>query len=145
MLFLMGKDVIYTIDEIYNLFIWDPSLSPEENEARIARGMALAAKVRYLYPFIQPMLPGHSKSAWDPCARVLAARSDDELEPHLYQLFEWLQDRNWPGADIIWDRLLRFPFSRLESFHSLACTVARRTDDEVWLEVLEDFRKEARK
>lgn len=133
------------IDEIYDLFIWDAAMTPEEYEARVARGLALARKVRYLHPFLLPIVPGHSKSVWDPCARVLAERTDDELAPYLHQLFEWLQDMNWPGADIIRDRLLQMPFSRLESACDFAVTVARRTEDEGWLEVLEDFKAEALK
>lgn len=131
------------IDEIYDLFIWDAALPPEEYEARVARGLALAEKVRYLYPFLQPMIPGHTKSVWEPCAQVLAARSDEALEPYLYQLFEWLRDLTWPGADLIRDRLLRIPFPRLEDSWKCSVTIARREEDEGWLEVLENFKKEA--
>lgn len=133
------------IDEIYDLFIWNAAMTPEEYEARVKQGLALAERVRYLYPFLQPMIPGHSKSVWEPCARVLAVRSDEALEPYLYQLFEWLQDLTWPGADIIRDRLLKIPFPRLEDSWKLSVTIARREEDELWLENLEDFKKEARK
>ena len=133
------------IDEIYDLFIWNAVMTPEEYEARVKKGLALAERVRYLYPFLQPMIPGHSKSVWEPCARVLAARSDEALEPYLYQLFEWLQDLTWPGTDIIRDRLLKIPFPRLEDSWKLSVTIARREEDELWLENLEDFKKEAQK
>lgn len=133
------------IDEIYDLFIWNAAMTPEEYEARVKKGLALAERVRYLYPFLQPMIPGYSKSVWEPCARVLAARSDEALEPYLYQLFEWLQDLTWPGADLIRDRLLKIPFPRLEDSWTLSVTIARREEDEGWLENLEDFKKEARK
>ena len=133
------------IDEIYELFIWDSTLGTNEYEARVAKGLALAEKVHYLYPFLQPIIPGHSKSVWDPCAQVLAARSDEELEPHLPQLFEWLQDMNWPGADTIRDRLLRFPFFRLEAWYDFAAMEAHRNNDETWLNNLEEFKKAALK
>lgn len=133
------------IDEIYELFIWDSSLSTNEYEARVAKGLALAEKVHYLYPFLQPIIPAHSKSVWGPCAQVLAVRSDEELEPHLPQLFEWLQDMNWPGADTIRDRLLRFPFFRLEAWYDFAAMEAHRNNDETWLNNLEEFKKAALK
>ena len=145
MCYLALKEVIILIDEIYELFIWDSTLSTNEYEARVAEGLDLAEKVHYLYPFLQPIIPGHSKSVWEPCAQVLAARSDEELEPHLPQLFEWLQDMNWPGADTIRDRLLRFPFSRLENWYDFAVREARRNKDAGWLDVLAKFKKDALK
>lgn len=132
-------------DEIYDLFLWDSTLSFEEYEARIARGMELAGQVRYLYPFLQPILPQPTKAHCEPCARVLSARSDAELEPYLYRLFEWLQDMNWPGAERIWDRLLQIPFLLLAPMYRVAVSEARRTKDEGWLKNLEAFRKEAQK
>lgn len=145
MCYLVLKEVIILIDEIYELFIWDSTLGQDEYEARVAKGLALAEKVHYLYPFLQPIIPGPSKSVWEPCAQVLAARSDDELEPHLPQLFEWLQDLSWPGAVTIRDRLLRFPFSRLEGWYDFSVIEALRSSDEVWLANLEEFKKEALK
>ena len=133
------------INEIYDLFIWNAAMTPAEYEARVKQGLALAERIRYLYPFLQPMIPGHSKSVWEPCARVLAACSDEALEPYLYQLFEWLQDLSWPGAVTIRDRLLRFPFSRLEGWYDFSVIEALRSSDEVWLANLEEFKKEALK
>ena len=37
------------IDEIYDLFIWNAVMTPEEYEARVKKGLALAERVRYLY------------------------------------------------------------------------------------------------
>ncbi len=133
------------IDEIYELFLWDSTLNPEEYNTRIQRGLELASKVRYLPPFLQPILPQRTKSHWEPCAQVLAARSNNELRPYLYPLFEWLQDMNWPGADTIRARLLHFPFPELEPCYRIAVAEARRTNDDIWLEELEAFKSEALK
>lgn len=35
-------------------------------------------------------------------------KSDEELEPYLISLFEWVQDMNWPGATLIFNRLLMY-------------------------------------
>ncbi len=131
-----------TLDEIYESFIWDASYNDEEYESKIAIGINEAKKYKYLYPFIQPIIPKKSKSIWEPCARVIALKSDDELEPYLYLLFEWLQDLNWPGADVIFDRLLNMPFALLEDALNHCKWRAKRENDELWLMALEDFSKQ---
>ena len=97
------------IDEIYELFIWGSSYTTEELTRREQQGLELAKSVKFLFPFIQPFLPDNSKSAWEPCAKVIADRSDEELVPYLDLLFEWLQDLSWPSAEIILDRLSKMP------------------------------------
>ena len=133
------------IDEIYDLFIWDMDLSYEENMARRNLGLELAGQVRYLPPFLQPILPRATKSHWEPCAQVLASRSDDELELYLYPLLEWLQDMNWPGADTIYERLLRFSYPRLEPRLDFMIKMARKQGDNDWLEILKLLREQAGK
>ena len=135
-----------TIDDIYDLFSWDASYSDEEYNARVERGLAEARKLRNIYPFIQPIIVPmeKSKSVWEPCAKVIALKSDEELKPFLCMLFEWLQDMNWPGADIIFNRLTRIPFSKLESDFQLSRKRAEAGDDEVWLEWLEEFEAKAK-
>ena len=79
-----------TLDEIYESFIWDASYTVEEYESKISVGINEAKKYKYLYPFIQPVIPEKSKSIWEPCAKVIALKSDEELKPYLCLLFEWL-------------------------------------------------------
>lgn len=131
-----------TLDEIYESFIWDASYTDEEYESKIAVGINEAIKYKYLYPFIQPIIPKKSKSIWEPCARVIALKSDEELKPYLYLLFEWLQDLNWPGAYVIFDRLLKMPFVLLEGELNYCKIRAKRENDELWLMALEDFSKQ---
>ena len=131
------------LDEIYDLFMWNSSYSEEEFAAREARGIAEASKLRNLYPFILPTVlpPEKSKGVWDSCAKVVAMRSDEELEPYLCHLFEWLQDMNWPGAVKIYNRLSQIPFAKLEPVLRYCKQRAQETDDEMWMTALEDFQK----
>ena len=131
-----------TLDEIYESFIWDASYTNEEYESKIAIGINEAKNYKYLYPFIQPLIPGKSKCIWEPCARIVALKSDEELKPYLYLLFEWLQDLNWPGAYVIFDRLLKMPFSLLENELEHCKWRAEKENDELWLMALEDFSKQ---
>ena len=127
------------LDEIYNLFTWSAAFSQEEYDGRVSKGIAEASKLNNIYPFIQPVLAGglSNESVWEPCARVVAMKSDEELQPYLMLLFAWLQDKNWPGADIIFERLSRIPFWMLEKEFYISRNCAINTNDEVWLEVLD--------
>lgn len=131
-----------TLDEIYESFIWDQSYTDEEYENKIAVGINEARKFKYIYPFIQPLIPEKRVCIWEPCARVIALKSDEELKPYLYLLFEWIQDLNWPGAHIIYDRLSEFPFSALEETYSLCKSRAEKEHDSMWLMALNDFAKQ---
>ena len=131
----------YSIDELYNLFMWDNQLSNEENEAKAQKGIEAARQIKNIFPFIQPIIvpPEKNKSVWEPCAKVVAMRSDEELEPYLFVLLEWLQDTNWPGALIIYDRLIRMPYSLLEFPYTHSRKMAEQTNDTCWLSALEDL------
>lgn len=126
------------IDEIYDLFTWDPSLSDAEYDARVERGIAEASKLKNIYPFIQPIVAGcNSKSVWEPCAKVVALKSDEELEDYMHLLLEWLQDMNWPGAEIIFERLSQIPSAIIRDTVEFCMNRAKRDNDEVWLHTLE--------
>lgn len=130
------------IDEIYELFTWDLNCTPEENAAREAKAMAEARKLKNLHPFFQPIIVSTrpSKSAWDPCARLIVERSDEELKPYLFPLLEWIQDMNWPGADTIFERLRAMPYEMIESHICFCKRIAAQTNDEIWMENLDALR-----
>ena len=80
---------------------------------------------------------------WDNCAKILAKRPDSDLEPYLYQLFEWLLDMNWPGAFCIWKRLLRYGKSDWYDKVLNACiNKSKAIDEEIWLNNLLEFQKQ---
>lgn len=127
-----------TIDEIYDLFTWDASYSNEEYDARVGQGIAEARKLRNIFPFIQPIVAGiNSKSVWEPCAKVVALKSDEVLEEYMYLLLQWLQDMNWPGAEIIFDRLSQIPSEKIRDYVEFSRNRAKRDNDEIWLNTLE--------
>ena len=75
-----------TLDEIYESFIWDSSYTDEEYESKISVGINEAKKYKYLYPFIQPIIPEKSKCIWEPCARIVALKTDDESENRIHSI-----------------------------------------------------------
>lgn len=131
------------LDEIYDLFIWAASYSEEEYAAREARGIAEAGKLKNLYPFIQPIIlpPNKSKGVWGSCAKVIVLRSDEELQPYLYLLFQWLQDMNWPGAEIIFDRLAQMSPAKINDALLFSKQSAQKNGDSGWICTLEEFEK----
>ena len=131
-----------TIDDIYALFAWDASFSNEEYNARVDRGIAEAGKLKNIYPFIQPIVAGrNSKSVWEPCAKVIALKSDEELDDYMYRLLEWLQDMNWPGAEIIFERLSQIPYAKIQDYVEFSIHRAKREQDEIWLDTLEALKE----
>ena len=131
-----------TIDDIYDLFAWDASFSNEEYNARVDRGIAEAGKLKNIYPFIQPIVAGrNSKSVWEPCAKVIALKSDEELDDYMYRLLEWLQDMNWPGAEIIFERLSQIPYAKIQDYVEFSIHRAKREQDEIWLNTLEALKE----
>ena len=89
------------IDAILRLLDWKQS---EENQIK---GLRMAKEVQCIKAFFRPITQWASKGLWDNCALVIAERSDTELKPYAQEMLLWLEDMNWPGAEIIQQRLLR--------------------------------------
>ncbi len=118
------------IDEIFELMSWD------NDESAQIHGIEEAKKIRHLSVLFQPM---ESKSVWENCAKVLADKSDEELKLYLIDMFKWLQDMNWPGADIIYGRLREMPFEFIKTEYNICLLSAKGSGDSVWEKVLYDF------
>ena len=134
--------MMLNMDDIYDLFTWDSSYSEEEYDARVEQGISEARKLRNIYPFIQPIVAGkNSKSVWEACARVIVLKSDEELEEYMYLLLEWLQDMNWPGAEIMFERLSEIPVVKIQSYIEFSMNCAKRDNDEIWLKTLQALKE----
>ena len=87
------------INYIMSLLDWGNSIEKQEE------GIKLAQNIECINVFLQPCSENYNKNVWDNCAKILSARSNEELFPYIIELMEWLQDMNWPGAFCIFDRL----------------------------------------
>ena len=97
------------------------------------QGIALAKDVKCINVFLQPGSRYYGKNVWDNCAKILSARSNEELSPYMIELMEWLQDMNWPGAFCIFDRLKGMVNEQLFQYSYTICLkCARALDDETW-------------
>ena len=93
---------MYNIDVIMDMMSWD---SDKEEQKK---GIELAKNIKCLDAFVQPNNNVHGKDVWENCAIVLSAKSDNDLKPHVFDLLEWLEDINWPGAECIYERLYNY-------------------------------------
>ena len=122
------------IDTIMDMLDWNNPIEIQE------KGRSLAKDIRCINVFLQPGHPGHGKNVWDNCATILSERSDQELKPYLYQLFKWLMDMNWPGAECIFQRLKEYKIDSMFEFVLNECIEeAKALGDLIWLNSLQKF------
>lgn len=124
------------IDYIMNLIDWNSSI---ENQNK---GIKLAKDVKCINVFLQPCDNKYNKNVWDNCAKIIAKRCDKELEPYLHELFEWLMDMNWPGADSIFERLKVYNNDKWFNCILKKCiNEAQLLHEYIWLETLIEIGK----
>ncbi len=121
------------INELFKL------LSQSSSAEQQKLGIEMANKIEFLSVLIMPV---EDKSVWENCAKVLAGKSDDELRIYISRLFEWLMGMNWPGADIIYERLLNVPAEMLIPEYEFSLERARQTEDHSWEMSLKYFYNE---
>ena len=118
------------IDKIFEYLSWD------SNEESQKHGIELANNIKNLSVLIMPI---ENKSIWENCAKVLVNKTDEELELYFYKLFKWLQDMNWPGAYLIYDRLICVSTEKFLPAYQYSLSVANQTEDRIWEKVLKDL------
>ena len=108
------------------------------NDIEIQReGREKAKQIECLSAFMQPMDKGYNKNVWENCALVLSEKEDDLLWPYLSRLLDWIQDLNWPGAIIIFERLKKYQkYEYLVEEIQDSIKIAKALNDEIWLENL---------
>lgn len=118
------------VNQLFDLLRWD------SDECEQQKGLAEAAKVKYLSVFI---LPEEGKEYWENCAEVLAQKTDAELQPYLVSIFKWFQDANWPGFVTIYERLRKIPAQRIVDAYQFTIDKAqwgKEIDSRRWLTYL---------
>ena len=88
------------------------------------------------------IIPENRKDCWYNCARILALQSDDVLMGLNDHIFEWFQDINWPGADILMERLHQIPPDKIRNNYYMAIKKANIQKDEEWAENLQEVFKD---
>lgn len=120
----------YSIDELFEMLSWNSSEEMQQ------RGIAEAKKIKNISVLIRPI---ECKSIWENCAQVICSKSDSDLERYLPELFLWLQDMAWPGAETVYMRLIKIPQCTISHAYALSVDTAKKLNDKSWLQVLESF------
>ena len=116
-----------SIDKIFEFLSWNNSKEVQEY------GVELANNIKNLSVLIMPI---ENKSIWENCAKVLISKNDEELERYFIKLFEWLKDMNWPGAYLIYDRLIRVSIESFFPAYQYSLLISQKLEDDVWEDVL---------
>ena len=120
----------FTIDQIFEM------LSSNNTQEIQNKGIEEAKKIKFLSVLFQPI---ETKAIWENCAKVIVSKTDQELELYLIGMFKWLQDMNWPGAYLIYDRLKKMPFQFISTAYDISLSIAKQMKDVSWRQVLDDF------
>lgn len=132
----MEEIKLIDIDYIMSLLDWNKSITEQ------TKGIKLAENIENFNVFLQPCNKNYNKNVWDNCAKILSARTDEELSPYLDELLRWLQDLNWPGALLILDRLKIFSGKKLKRpFLDLVTYAINLNNEEgfMWLDNLSEL------
>lgn len=119
------------IDKIFEMLNWN-----NDKETQL-KGIELANQVEDISVFLQPY-PG--KPIWENCAKVLNNKTDDELTPCLYELLDWLAKKDYPGYNIIFNRLLHYKnISELTPEIAFSINKALGFNNPEWLDNIENL------
>ncbi len=127
------------IDYIMSLLDWDSS------SVRQKEGILLAEDIENFNVFIQPCNKKYRKNVWENCAKIISSKTDEELQPYLFELFRWIRDLNWPGALTIRERLRNYEDYDSFDFEYTSCLkCAEALNDSAWAENLLSIKREDR-
>ncbi len=117
-------DMTVDIDTLFEMMDEGQPVEVQEEALREAR------KIKSLSVFMQPIEYGWS---WENCAKVICEKTDEELNSYKYEMLEWLQDLNWPGAFLIMERLEKMDPQLLLNAAIYAVKQALLLKDNEWL------------
>ncbi len=116
-----------SIEEIMEGLDWNMPPYKQKESIEMAKGISC------IEVFIQPNTKLFNKNVWEGCAKILIDRRDRDLTPFLIPLLEWVQDENWPGFDLILNRLRHVEPTILIRPYSYCLIKAKETDDIMWI------------
>ena len=70
--------------------------------------------------------------------KIIYNFTDEKIKPYLYQLLEWLQDLNWPGALIIAERLKNYD-NKNEIEKNVDIIINKHSNDKIWIKNIKKY------
>ena len=96
---------MFSIVEIYRAALEDLEITDEMVENGIVAIRQNPTEIEFILK--TPL----RKDAWYQEAKIIIAQDDSVIRRYIIQLLDWLVDINWPGADMIYDRIARMPLT----------------------------------
>ncbi len=112
------------MEELLKQLSWDTPKSIKKEAIKKLK------KEKDLRIFFQPTSKECNKNVWDNCAKIIISKTDAELIPYMDNMFEWLQDMNWPGSWKILKRIKKIPFKKIEKSFTKNLKIALQELDE---------------
>lgn len=123
------------IDEIMNLLYWDNS------KEIVEKGIELGKNIEHLDAFILPYYKKGSKGVWEGCAKILCSKTEEELKPYIRKVLEIIQDLNWPGSILIYNRLVDFRSTWFDNELDFMINYTSKIGNEMWSFYLKKLKK----
>lgn len=111
-------------DELFEMLSWKNEEEKQQN------GRKEAAKLKYISIFFRPK---ETKAVWENCAKVIVEKTDTELSKYVIDMLTWLQDMNWPGAELIYNRILLMKSDTIYDDFLYCLKIAIQTEDNPWI------------
>lgn len=132
LILLPKKDSVFNIDDIMMSIDCRKPASVQKD------GVFMARSIHSTSAFIMPI---GNVEVWANCAKIVSERSDIELRPYLYYLFQWVRSSDIPGADVIFSRLKRFQKDDSYTKEYVRCVAeALEKQDKNWIHYLEELK-----
>ncbi len=123
---------------IYSMLSWNAP-----GKIRDLTIYVMSRSSRYdLKKIIQPtrLFKSQSKRCWENCAKIISSKNMSEMSDDVIDsLFKWLQDMNWPGAEIIYNYFLLSPYDCWIKCLEISIQEAINKNDDQWLTSLHDL------
>lgn len=118
------------IDEIFDMLNCNNDIEIQK------KGIEEGKKIINFCILFQPI---ETQEIWENCAKIIATKSDKILMNHSSLLFKWLQDENYPGYDIILNRIKLIPVDLMKLSYYYAIRDAIKYQNKKWLKNLSEL------
>ena len=122
-----------------DLSSWNPpqvqQAAIEAIDAAVSRDAGILAEVVHM---------SQDKYEWSTRAKIVCMQSDKALERYVPRMLEWLKDMNWPGAELMYERLEGLEEGYVDRDIENAMKWAQEDGRRMWLRALWGLKKDRR-
>jgi hypothetical protein len=102
-------------------------------------GIEEGKKIEYMSILFRPI---ETKEIWENCAKIIVSQSKEKTSRYHYELLHWLENKQWPGYDIIFEYIKKIPETDLYKTYGFCIKEADKEQKNEWLNNLISLLKE---